>query len=267
MRALIAMALALGAAQGPLFDAVSVRENTSGQESGSLGSPPGRFRAVNQRLRDLIAYAHGLHRQSHRGLLVGGPDDVLDRRFDVVATLPPGVRSVPEADERRMLRAVLVDRFGLRTHSEPRMVRVYALRPVQSGRLGPTLRPIQVDCGTWRREHAEQPRDADGNLACASGTSAVEPGFTSLTVRGVRGDIAWLISLIQPLVDRPIADETGLTGSFEWDLTYRLGPFVDQSGAPDIFRAVREQLGLTLTEAESRVNVVVIDQISLPEPN
>jgi len=266
MRALIVVA-ALAAAQIQTFDAVSVRENTSGQESGSLGSPPGRFRAVNQRLRDLIAYAHGLHERRYDGLLDGGPADLLDRRFDVVATLPAGVRSVTEVEERRMLREVLESRFGLRTRTEPRRVPVYALRVTQAGRLGPSLRPIDVDCGTWRREGLEQPLDADGTLACAGSTSAVEPGFTSLTVKGVRGDIAWLIWLIQPLVDRPIADETALTGSFEWDLTYRLGPFVDQSGAPDIFRAVREQLGLTLAATESRADVVVIDEISPPEPN
>lgn len=266
MRTLILVA-ALAAAQLSAFDAVSIRENTTGQAGGSMGSPPGRFRAINQRLGDLIAYAHGLDRQSHRGLLVGGPAELLARRFDVVATLPPGTRSVTEAEEQRMLRAVLEDRFGLRTHTEPRTVPVYALRTAQAGRLGPTLRPIDVDCGTWRRERAEPPRDAGGNLVCGTGTSTMAAGLAALSVRGVRGDMAWLIELIQPLVDRPIADESGLAGSFEWDLTHRLSPFPDRSDAPDVFVAVREQLGLALEPTESMVDALVIDEVSLPEPN
>jgi uncharacterized protein (TIGR03435 family) len=174
---------------------------------------------------------------------------------------------VPEAEERQMLRTVLADRFGLRTHVERRMAPVYALRVAQARRLGPTFRPIDVDCGTWRRERTEQPRDADGQPVCGQSTSTMADGFTALTLKGVRGDLAWLIWLIQPLVDRPITDETGLVGSFEWDLTYRLGPFVDQSGAPDVFRAVREQLGLTLERTDDLADVVVIDEVSPPEPN
>ena len=50
---------------------------------------------------------------------------------------------------------------------------------------------------------------------------------------------------VQPYVDRPIIDATGLSGDFEWNLTASRGPNA-ASDVPGIFTALHDQLGLKL---------------------
>ena len=74
---------------------------------------------------------------------------------------------------------------------------------------------------------------------------------------------------------RPIVDKTGLSGAFDWELTWTpqsfLGrafdherfPTIDSEG-PSIFTALQEQLGLKLESDKIAVDVVVIDRVEKP---
>ena len=71
---------------------------------------------------------------------------------------------------------------------------------------------------------------------------------------------------------RLVVDRTGLEGPFDFDLTYapagRGGtPPPASDDRPSIFVAVQEQLGLKLEPAVERVDVLVIDRVSLPTEN
>jgi uncharacterized protein (TIGR03435 family) len=71
---------------------------------------------------------------------------------------------------------------------------------------------------------------------------------------------------IQPFLDRPVVDATGLTGSFEWALAFsRNGAF--DSLAPSIYTATQEQLGLTLERRTVPVNALVIESVEMPTPD
>jgi len=91
--------------------------------------------------------------------------------------------------------------------------------------------------------------------------------------------MANLASALNNVVGRTVMDKTGLTDSFEFDLSWTpdplLQPGVTLDGAgqqatiagPSLFTAMQEQLGLKL-EAEKRPGeVLVIDSVQRPSEN
>jgi len=77
-------------------------------------------------------------------------------------------------------------------------------------------------------------------------------------------------------LDRPVLDKTGLMGTFDFDLVWRPEPrlsgIADAStpadlNLPDIFTAVREQLGLKLESRNESAQVIVVDDATKPSEN
>jgi hypothetical protein len=105
-----------GTAQSPAarFDVASVKENTSVSDTGGIApATPGRVRITNMPLRFILLDAFRL--MDHQ--LIGAPEWTESARFDINATYQAdGART--EDDARAMLRTLLADRFGLKTHRE-----------------------------------------------------------------------------------------------------------------------------------------------------
>ena len=78
-----------------------------------------------------------------------------------------------------------------------------------------------------------------------------------------------------PIVGRPVIDATGLTDTFDIQLTWSLEPVAngdsappgDQPDATSIFTALQEQLGLKLDTERGPVDVLVIDRLQQPAEN
>ena len=74
-------------------------------------------------------------------------------------------------------------------------------------------------------------------------------------------------------VGRPVINNTGLSGGFDYDLRWAPEQTAPNAGAPresvapSIFTALEEQLGLKLVPARGPVQVLVIDSISAPTSN
>jgi uncharacterized protein (TIGR03435 family) len=73
--------------------------------------------------------------------------------------------------------------------------------------------------------------------------------------------------------DRQVIDNTGIKGRYDFTLTFDPNP-VPRSGTgapprlgPDVFSAVREQLGLNLESARAPVQFLVIDHVERPSAN
>ncbi|HYA42859.1 MAG TPA: TIGR03435 family protein, partial [Syntrophobacteraceae bacterium] len=74
-------------------------------------------------------------------------------------------------------------------------------------------------------------------------------------------------------LDRPVIDQTGLEGRFDFDLNWKrddsqfsgieatIPPLAD---APPLYTAIQEQLGLKLDATNARVEVLVIDHVEKP---
>jgi uncharacterized protein (TIGR03435 family) len=126
--------------------------------------PGGRFRAVNIPIQGMIAVAFSTDRPLLYAQIVGGPSWIASSKFDIDAkadsALPSDVQSLSKQTPA-MLRALLEDRFKLKTHTETRQQQIYALVKARSdGRLGPGLHESTVDCLALAQRRSDDPASA-----------------------------------------------------------------------------------------------------------
>lgn len=82
------------------------------------------------------------------------------------------------------------------------------------------------------------------------------------------------------VLDRPVVDQTGLQGKFDFTLKWtpdetqfggQLGqlpaPSDKTDAPPDLFTAIQQQLGLKFEPAKIPVDVLVIDKVEKPSEN
>jgi uncharacterized protein (TIGR03435 family) len=76
-------------------------------------------------------------------------------------------------------------------------------------------------------------------------------------------------STMESVVDRPVADQTGLTGRWDFLLKWRPDESVtsDANALPGLFTAIQEQIGLKLEAVKAPVDVLVIDHVERPSAN
>lgn len=238
------------AQQTPSFEAASVKRNTSGERS--LNSP--RFQgttltATNVPLEMLITVAYGIPSRD----LMDAPGWVyLDmnggERYDVVAKAAEGSSA---QDQRAMLRHMLEDRFGLRLRREQRQLQVFILTKLdERGTLGPNLRPAAKDC------RPQMPM-CEGRLA--AGQSQYKGADWSILLQ----------TISQALRQERVVDRTGLSGLFDFELTYNPKALSTDAGdaGVDIFGAVRQQLGLKLEPGRAPFEIAVIEAVKRPTPD
>ena len=86
--------------------------------------------------------------------------------------------------------------------------------------------------------------------------------------------IGLLASYLMNQVDRMVIDETGLTGSYEFDLQWTPDAPPKLSGeapadttGPTLFSALQDQLGLKLESKRRPVPAVIIEHIERPSEN
>lgn len=277
--ALSASQASSNSAREPSFEVASVRQNTTGdtRTSSSPGLMPNPFGRVtprpglvtisNMSLKDLIAVAYGINPSLVLQLITGGPQRILATRFDIVARPPEGA---PASETLPMLRALLADRFKLRVHFERRDRPVYALVMARQGEFGRRLQPSDIDCtvpGTPNDAAALSPTPsrADGRPVCRRNVYEFgKPGSGDITMSDI-SPLRSLIVRIQSFVDRPLIDATGLTGSFEWSVSFATS--AESTSAPVIYTALQEQLGIRAERRTAPFEVLVIDSVEMPTLN
>jgi len=100
-------------------------------------------------------------------------------------------------------------------------------------------------------------------------------------MNGQRVPMARIARELSPFAGRPVQDETGLSGAFDFQLTWTPDPGepradgdkvkaagipVDPAG-PSFFSAIQEQLGLKLESKKGQVEILVIDHAERPSEN
>jgi uncharacterized protein (TIGR03435 family) len=253
-----------GLAQAPTFDAVSIKVNKSGDQGARFGGRPGGIEVRNNTLRNIVRNVWNLNNLQ----IVGGPDWINEDRFDILATAA-GNPTPPQMME--MAKTMLADRFKLKVHTETRQLPIYALvlaRP--DGKLGPRMRPSTLDCERPPAGRAGEPPPApptppaplDGIEIPACGTRSA-PGL--VTSGGVL--LEALTRNMAGMAGRIIVDKTGLTGRFDFSLSFNMDPANTSPDLPSVFAAMQEQLGLKLEAQTGPVEVFVIDSAERPSEN
>ena len=196
----------------------------------------------NQTIASLMMYAYSINPHQLAGL----PDEADKTAYDIEGvTDTPGEPNLHQQQE--MLQKLLADRFALRFHREQRPINVYA---IQIAKGGPKLTP------------AAHPETRPGQHATQHGTKLCNI-MTSATMDDFVLDMQYFID------DRPLVDQTGLTGRYDMTLCY--APDDSRATAPNalpgLFTAIQEQLGLKLVPTRAPVDVFVIDHVSQPSAN
>ena len=215
--------------------------------------------------------------------LSGGPDDLLNARWDINAKMSEEdfarLQKLPRDERDRvpdlMLQALLADRFGLKFHTETRELPVFAL-VVDKG--GAKLQPVPAPGAASAAAPSKVSAPAEGSPAppasAPPGSTTMRIGLhqANLTTNG--GTVAGLVASLDrqsELDGRTIVDQTGLTGRYSYSLHWspqRLNAQPDpEADGPSLFTALKEQLGLRLEPAKAPVQIVVIEAIANPTPN
>lgn len=259
------------------FEVASIRQNVSGDPgSGTRRQPGGRFTTTNVTLRQLLTLAF----QVQGFQLLNEPDWVTKDRWDIAARLdadpPPMPPGSPNDPMVVAVRNLLIDRFNLVTRRDTREMDIYALMMASpGGKPGPALRPTAQDCERLLLAAAKggtPPPAAPG----APVLCGIRTGFGRVSFGG--SPLGMFTNALSNPLGRIVVDRTGLAGRWDFELTFapdastgtlppgQEPPPIDPN-APNLFTAVREQLGLKLEPARGPVDVVVIESVQRPTPD
>jgi uncharacterized protein (TIGR03435 family) len=299
----IAAACAAGAhalrAQAPggaaTFEVASIKESnpdTSGSPIAGMPMvmPPtnGRFTGTNVPLRILVRMAYEV--QDFQ--IVGGPSWQLTKKFDIRAKAEDGFTGSTK-EMLPLLKTLLADRFKLKVHMEKRDMPISVLVVARSdGRLGADIKPSTADCPDPQVQQQKLAAlIAKGDTATVmaqlmEGTCSVAPimptggGPMTFGIRANGQPLSQLTALLTQATGRIVQDKTGLTGLYDFTLTFDpqvlmammgqlgmpvpAGAALPPSDSPSLLTAIQEQLGLKLNSERGPVDVLVIDSAELP---
>jgi uncharacterized protein (TIGR03435 family) len=238
----------------PSFDVATIKPNNSGASSIQGLTLNGRnFATRNSSLGDLIGFAYEVQAKQ----IVAAPDWLDKDRYDIAAV--PDQDGAPNIQQlRAMVQKLLTSRFNLKFHHDQRELSAYVLTV---GKNGQKLTPTQLK----------------GSLP----GMGMRPGPTGLTLVMANSRLADFTGFLQMIVlDRPVVDRTGVTGRFDYSVTFtpddsqfnghppKLPPSTETTeSSPNLFTALQQQLGLKLDAEKTSVDVIAIDHVEKPSAN
>jgi uncharacterized protein (TIGR03435 family) len=210
----------------------------------SGGGPGGQYRMENTPLKQWVEM--GL---SVSDYALKAPSWLDTSRFDLVARLPTYKPDDHNATAE-MMKALLIERFGLKWHEELQTVSGFELVP--------------------DKKVLAQPATPLERLRGRGGWGSGPASFSSTNM-----SMSEFAEALGKILGRPVVDATHLSGGYDFKLVW--SPMDDAAVAQakgfgmkdadidnlsSIFTAVREQLGLRLQSAKVPSRVIVVDNIN-----
>ncbi|HEY4361178.1 MAG TPA: TIGR03435 family protein [Bryobacteraceae bacterium] len=238
------------------FEVASVKRNTTNGPSDMRG--PRRSGDLvtmhNTQPASLIFYAYNLTASFQIAGYVPFPEGW--NWFDIEARA--GANATDD-QIRLMFQSLLEDRFKLKVHHESRSMPQYELviakgksklTPARTGDMTVTIegRTFSTRSGTC------------GTTLWAEGAHLICHAVTMEAI----------VSSLRGGLQAPVADRTGLTGTYDLNVLYlpddrKLDPNAPPS--PPLAEAIQEELGLRLEKTKGEVSVLVVDHIEKPSEN
>jgi uncharacterized protein (TIGR03435 family) len=237
--------VALQAPFQPTFEIVSIhpmRQDDMRPEHIDNPFRRGYVKAVNVSLKSLMEIAYDIPDLR----MFGGPTWLTSEKFSLEAKADPRIdeelAALPndqaKETKRKMIAALLVERFKLAVHADAREMSVYAMVIAKGG---PKLRGNPY---------------SDDQQPAGSQLINIHPGSNSLQILAY--ELSWRVG-------RPVLDRTGLQDNQELTLRWRDDEGTsDELNAPSLFTAIQEQLGLKLEPAKGSVPILLIDHAEKP---
>jgi len=249
-------------AVAPAFEVASIKPNKSDHGVFRMMFAPDGFSATSVTLQMLIRTAYDVQEEQ----IPGAPSWFGSEYYDIEAKMDRSVtdelsklsEDQRNIERRRMLRALLSNRFQLTLHRETKELGVYSL----------------VIAGNGSKLQEAKPGDTYPNGFKGPDGGSGARMFRMGTYVGGAGELAGqglpiasqvrpsLVGLLTQQLGRPVLDKTGLVGDYDFTLKWR--PNGDEGS---IFAAIQDQLGLKLESQEGPVEVLVIDHVERPSEN
>jgi uncharacterized protein (TIGR03435 family) len=286
----------LAAATPQEFESASVKVCSSTpafprMEGGPGSRSPTRIRYEGATLRQLLIESLGVYSDQ-----IVGPGWITTQLYSVNATLPP---NSTKADFQAMMLDLVTTRFHVGLRSESKEFTVYELVIAEGGhRMRQTAAAMTPEGGP--ADDSPVPIPPDSIKLDVNGCPIIPAGkkagigdsrsncmsYRQMTMADIVPKIGFMLAaesgaLFGPQVSSEhIADKTGLTGAFDFELRYDFGSRMmagvqsrgyDPNQRPegdDLAQALRRQLGLKLVKSRTRLPVFVVEHAEkIPTPN
>ncbi len=176
----------------PAFLNVDVHPSAANAEMvGGRFRAGSRFEASGYTMLDLISRAYNLPWDR----IADGPWWIGGDRFDLIAAIPP---RVPASASQPMIQAVLAERFQLKAHEETRPVPGYALL-------------------SGKQPHLKDSTGGESRCQYKRERTTITLDCTNMPMDQLARDLQ---DYAQEFFDRPLSDKTGLTGRYDFSLTW-----------------------------------------------
>lgn len=235
----------------PSFDVATIKPTKPDTQGKNFRVQGRRFSTLNTSLVDLMTFAFGLQQKQ----IIGAPAWADTEHYDIAAQ--PDLEGAPNDKQwKNMVAKLLADRFKLVYHHDKKELSVYVITVAKGGS---KLTPSQGD-----------PKGLPGNFFRGLGNM--------VNMNSTLSDFAGVMQAA--VLDRPVVDQTGLTGRFDFTLNWtpdesqfgglgvKVPPPSDKADAPPgLFTAIQEQDGLRIDPSKAPVDVFVIDKVEKPSEN
>jgi uncharacterized protein (TIGR03435 family) len=234
------------------FEVASLKPSTDASGRGGIRPAQGgeRYIATNITLRLMMMVAYQVKTEQ----IVGGPDWINTDRWDMTGK----AEKPSNGDELHlMLQDLLAERFQLKFHKDTKELPVYVLTV-----------------------------DKAAKMTAHDAASAGDPWIDQAIDKVVQVKLSakfcpmdYFVWRLGQLLDRPVLNRTQLNGGFDFELNYTRdlppgiqpgallnGEPIDTSG-PNIFTALKQQLGLKLEASKGPVQTLVIDRVEKATEN
>jgi uncharacterized protein (TIGR03435 family) len=236
----------------PSFEVATIKPSKPDSPGKAIVVQGRRLHIINQPLDRLICFSYGVQDKQ----IVGLPEWANTTLYDIDAE-PDGEGAPSDKQWKHMIQKLLADRFKLTLHHDKKEMSIYVLSVVKTG--------------TKMTKSEGDPN-----------------GLPGLFFRGKLGDLGVrnanmgdFTHLLQEVVlDRPVIDQTELTGRFDFTLLWtpddsqfsgvgaKIPPPADGSNAPpNLYTAIQEQIGLKLDATKAPADVLIIDHVEKPSEN
>jgi uncharacterized protein (TIGR03435 family) len=243
------------------FEVAEIRPSLPGaQENGNFQNGKLNVQAIS--LKELVKAAWDINSDD---LIAGLPKFAESARFDVVAKSSTDPKLASQVDDETlllMLRALLVDRFKLKTHMEERQVSAYTLSAAKP-KLQKADPANRTECMEGPGADGKDPRVGNPALnrlmTCHNMTMAQ---FAEQMPNRVSG-----------YVQTQVLDATGIEGAYDFTISFsaigilrnlgqgRGGAPSEPSAALSFQDALSKQLGLKLELQKRTAQVLVVDHV------
>ena len=254
------------------FEVASVKPHppVAGEPAGSSfkGGPgtddPGRITVINRMLSTLIIEAYGI-----RAFQLERPEWLTENRYDIIAKVPPGATA---QQAKAMMRNLLVERFDLKIRREMRDVPVYAMVIAKDGL---KMKPSADDPAGQPPTPAgadvldKMKTGGDGFFRPPPNVQTILESFNDEGAKatGQRQSLSKIATWLRARSDRPVIDETGLQGNYDFSVTWP--PDQNQAGIDyGLAPAVEKQLGPKLEPRKMPSEMlIVVSALRVPKEN